>query len=100
MDYGFSIFMVIFSAALLLYAGLMVWRKDYKMVPVRARQSVKPKDPRRYTANLAKVIALVAVAPALSGLAGLWNPIAAIIALIGGTALFIWIGTKIMKGVE
>ncbi|MBO4868828.1 MAG: hypothetical protein J5585_03870 [Clostridia bacterium] len=100
MEYGYSILMGIFAAAILLYAGLMALTKDYNMLPLRARQSVKPKDPKRYMTQLSKVVALVAASPALSALTGLWNMIAAVIVLIGSMVLFIWIGTKIMKGVE
>ena len=63
MEYGFSILMFIFSGILLLYAGLMALTKNYDMLPVRARVSVKPKDKRAYAVQLAKVIALVAAAP-------------------------------------
>ncbi|MBP5208413.1 MAG: hypothetical protein J6330_08150 [Clostridia bacterium] len=100
MEYGYSILMGIFAAAILLYAGLMALTKDYNMLPLRARQSVKPKDPKRYMTQLSKVVALVAASPALSALTGLWNMIAAVIVLIGSMVLFIWIGTKIMKGIE
>ena len=92
--------MGIFAAALLLYAGLMAWTKDYKLVPFRARVSVKPKNVKAYMTGLAKVVALVAAAPVLSALLGLWNMIAALIVLIAGTAVLLWIGTIIMKGVE
>ena len=92
--------MGIFAAALLLYAGLMAWTKDYKLVPFRARVSVKPKNVKAYMTGLAKVVALVAAAPALSAFLGLWSMIAALIVLIVGAVLFLWIGTKIMKGVE
>ena len=100
MEYGYSIIMGIFSAAILLYAGLMALTKDYKMLPFRARQSVRPKDPKRYAFQLSKVIALVALSPALSALTGLWNTPAAVAVLIGAAILFIWLGTKIMRGVE
>ena len=86
MEYGYSVLMAIFSAALLLYA--------------RARVSVKPKNEKKYMAQLAKVIALVALSPALSALAGLWNPLAGLIVLILSAILFIWLGTKLMKNVE
>ena len=100
MEYGYSILMGIFAAAILLYAGLMALTKDYSILPLRSRQSVHPKDPKRYMTQLSKVVALVAASPALSALVGLWNMIAALIVLIGSMVLFIWIGTKIMKGVE
>ncbi len=92
--------MGIFTAALLLYAGLMAWTKEYRLVPFRARASVKPKNVRAYMTGLAKVVALVAAAPALSALCGLWSMIAAPIVLIVGMIVFLWIGTRIMKGVE
>lgn len=100
MEYGYSVLMGIFAAALLLYAGLMALTKDYRMIPFRARQSFKPKDPKRYTARLSAVVALTALSPALSALAGLWNMAAAVAVLIGSMVLFLWLGTKIMKGVE
>ena len=100
MEHGYSILMSVFSAAILLYAGLMALTKNYKILPVRATQSVKPKDEKRYMTQLSKVVALVALSPALSALAGLWNMTAALVVLIVSAVLFIWLGTKIMKGVE
>ena len=100
MEYGYSVLMGIFAAALLLYAGLMALTKDYKILPFRSRAAVKPKDKKKYTVQLAKVIALVSLAPLLSALAGLWNLIVAVMVLILATIFFIWLGTKIMKGVE
>ena len=100
MEYGYSVLMAIFSAGLLLYAGLMAIFRDYRMIPMRARVSVKPKNEKKYMAQLAKVIALVALSPALSALAGLWNPLAGLIVLILSAILFIWLGTKLMKNVE
>ena len=100
MEYGYSVLMGIFSAMLLLYAGLMALFKDYKMLPLRARTSVKPKNEKKYMTQLAKIIALVSLSPALSALAGLWNMLAALIVLIGSAILFIWLGTKLMRNVE
>ena len=100
MEYGYSILMGIFAGLILIYAGLMALTKDYKMLPFRARVSVQPKDEKRYMKQLAKVVALVALAPALSALTGLWNMMAALIVLIVSAVVFIWLGTKIMRGVE
>ena len=100
MEYGYSILMGIFSAAILLYAGLMALTKDYKMLPYRARVSVKPKDEKKYMVQLAKVVALTALSPALSALTGLWNPIAAFIVLIVSAIVFLWLGTKLMRNVQ
>ncbi len=100
MEYGYSILMGCFSAALLLYAGLMALTKDYKMLPFRARVSVKPKDEKRYMTQLAKAVALAALAPALSALVGLWNKATALIVWVAAEAFLIWLGTKFMKNVE
>lgn len=100
MEYGYSILMGIFAGLILIYAGLMALTKDYKMLPLRARVSVQPKDEKRYMKQLAKVVALVALAPALSALTGLWNMIVALIVLVVSAIVFIWLGTKIMRGVE
>ena len=100
MEYGYSILMVFFAVLILIYAGLMALTKDYKMLPFRARVSVQPKDEKRYMKQLAKVVALVALAPALSALTGLWNMIVALIVLVVSAVVFIWLGTKIMRGVE
>ena len=82
MEYGYSILMGIFAGALLLYAGLMALTKDYKMLPYRARTSVKPKNPKKYMTQLSKVM------------------VAALIVLIGTGVLFIWLGTKIVHNEE
>lgn len=100
MEYGYSILMGIFAGLILFYSGLMALTKDYRMLPLRARVSVQPKDEKRYMKQLAKVVALVALAPALSALTGLWNIIAALIVLVVSAVVFIWLGTKIMRGVE
>lgn len=100
MEYGYSILMAIFSGAILFYAGLMALFKDYKILPLRARSSVKPKNEKVYMSHLAKVIALTSSAPALSALVGLWNMVAAFIVLIAAFIVSIWLGTKIMRGVN
>lgn len=89
--------MAVFAGAILIYAGLMALTKNYNILPARARQSVKPNDPKEYMAKFAKVTALVSFSPALSALAALLNIIAGLAVFIGSMILFIWIGTKIMK---
>ena len=95
----YTVLMFLFSGALLLYAALMALTKDYNMLPVRARQSVIPKNPKKYTLQLSKVIALVAAAPALSGIAAIWSAAGAGVAFAGGLIVFIWLGTRIMKDI-
>ena len=95
--YGYSVLMCAFAGALLLYAGLMALFKDYKMLPLRARTSVKPKNEKRYMVRLAKMVALAALSPAVSAFAGLWNVTVALIVLIVSGVVFIWIGTKLFR---
>ena len=97
MDHGFSILMLIFAAALLLYAALMAITKNYKMLPYRATVSVKPKNPRKYTVQLAKVVALVALAVAGGALVAFRNIAVGGVVMIVGVICAIWVGTKIVK---
>ena len=97
MDHGFSILMLIFAGALLLYAALLAITKNYKMLPYRATVSVKPKNPRKYTVQLAKVVALVALAVAGGAVAAFWNIAVGAVVMVAGVICAIWVGTKIVK---
>lgn len=100
LEYGYSVLMGIFSAMILLYAGLAAIFKDYRILPLRVRVSVaKPKNEKKYMTQFAKMLALVALSPALSALAGLWNMAAALIVLIVSAVFFIWLGSRFMKNV-
>ncbi len=83
----YSIIMFCFAAALLLYAADLAITKNYNLV---ARNwAAKPKDEKAYTVHFAKIIALVALAPAVSGLIALlsekgWVTALAVVVLIGG----------------
>ena len=100
MENGYSIIMLVFSGALLLYAGLMALTKDYKLLPWQVRKTVKPKNKKQYMVRLAKIIALVATPPALSALVGFWNIWVALVVLIAGTVWAIWFGIRLTKQEE
>ena len=100
MENGYSVIMLIFSGALLLYAGLMALTKDYTLLPLRVRRAVKPKNRKQYVVMLSKIIALVATAPVLSAVVGFWNIWAALVVLIAGTAAAIWMGIRLTKHEE
>ena len=96
----YSILMFCFSGALLLYAALIAITKDYKMIP--RNWAAKPRDGKEYASRFAKIIALVAAAPLLSGAVALfgdskWIMIAAAAALIGGIIGASAIGVRLMK---
>ncbi len=97
MESAFSILMFIFSAALLLYAGLMAITKDYNLLPYRSRVSVKPKNPKKYMVQLAKIVALMAAMIAVGAAIALWNAAAGAIVIVVGVVAALWCGTKIIK---
>ena len=97
MEQGFSILMFIFAGAILVYAAIMAITKDYNMLPYRAQVSVKPKNPEKYMVQLAKIVALTAVAIALGAAAALWNMAIGGIVMIVGVILALWAGTKIIR---
>jgi hypothetical protein len=96
-EQGFSILMFFFAGALLLYAALMAITKDYNILPFRASVSVKPKNPKKYTVQMAKIIALVALAIAFGAAIALWNGMAGALVMIVCVTAAIWAGTKIIK---
>ncbi|MBQ4382630.1 MAG: hypothetical protein II794_07840 [Oscillospiraceae bacterium] len=100
MDYAYSILMGIFALALWAYAAVLALTGDYKMLPQRAQNSVKPKDPKKYARALARILALTALAPALSALVGIWNMWGALAILILGLVITLWAGTKMMDKAE
>ena len=97
MERAFSILMFIFSAALLLYAGLMAITKDYNLLPYRSRVSVKPKNPEKYMVQLAKIVALVAAMIAVGAAIALWNAAVGAVVMAVGVVAALWCGTKIIK---
>ena len=99
MEHPFSILMLFFSGALFIYAGLTALTKDL-ILPRRYKQSAKMPDKKKYAVQFAKIIALVACAPLVSGLIGLLagDAVAAIIVCVLLIAA-IWAATIIIKKV-
>ena len=62
------IFMLIFSGAILFYAILLAWTKDVGLIG--RSYAAKMNDRKKYAVQFAKVLAMTAVAPALTGLDG------------------------------
>lgn len=99
MDYGFTILMLIFSAAIQGYAAILAITKNYDLLPRRAAIATNPKDKKKYTLQLAKVLALVGLVPALCGIVGIWSPAGAGITGVIGLVVTFWLGSKFMKDV-
>ncbi len=98
MEYGFGILMLCMAGMLLLYAGLLALIKDPQMIP--RHYAVNMKNKKQYCVQLAKVIALVSLAPLECGLISFTghNIIAAIVGL-GQFIFSMWGGIKLMKRV-
>ena len=95
--YGFAILMFCLAGGLLLYAALLAKEKDPTLIP--RNYAAKMKDRRAYARQFARVIALVAAAPALSGLIALLTDAAlpTLLALVGGLVVCLWLGARWMK---
>ena len=99
MESAFSILMFIFSAALLLYAGLVAVG-GVKLI-VR-HWAAEIKDEKAYARRFARILALTALAPALSGVVGLLvdmeqSPFLPLLTLILGIIAAIWLGVRLTK---
>ena len=95
MDHAFPVFMLIFAGALAFYAALMAITKDERLLPYRARVSVKPKNPKQYMVRLAKIVALAALAVAVGAAAALWNQAAGAVVMVAGVIIVLCLGPKI-----
>ena len=101
MESGFAILMFCFSGALFLYAGILALTRDPKMI--RRHYAAEMKNPRAYASTFAKIMALVALAPAASGIASLvcgQDSAYPVRVLIGGVILAITIGVYMMRKAE
>ena len=96
MEYGFSILMFCFSAALLLYAGLLTLEKRRPELMIPRHHAAKIDDPIAYARRVAKIVVLCAAAPLLAGLTGLFaSPLVAGIVFVVALILAIWLGVKL-----
>ncbi len=93
----FSILMFIFSGLLLLYALITAVTKSTAMLPYRYRRAAKMPDKKAYMTGVARTLALVGVVPALSGLAFLWNGLAAAVVFVLGLIAALWLGVRLMR---
>ena len=94
MDHAYCYLLFAFSALLFLYAGLIYVTKDIRLVA--RNNAAKMKDPKKYAVQFSKVLAIVAIAPLLSGIVGLFSTgIRAAIVFVG--ALIGCIGFAVAK---
>lgn len=89
MDNGFSILMLIFGAAVMLYAAILS-SGNYKLLPLTVQPSLRRKDKKGQTKHIAAVTAVVAVPIILGGLAGsFWGNIVCLITMAVFAAVII-----------
>lgn len=89
MEYGFSVLMLIFGGAILLYA-LLIGRGNPDLIP--RMYAVKTTNLSAFTKEFAKVLAIIGLSPVISGLTGLkYGNKAAAIALFVSLAIGITI---------
>ena len=88
MDNGFSILMLIFGIAILLYAAVLS-SGNYKLLPIKVQPTLRSKDKKGQTMHIAAVSAVTAIPIALGGLAGffLGNKACIITMLVSAAAL-------------
>ncbi len=99
MENGYSILMVLFALALLLYAALIGLTRDVGLIPKMG--AVKVKNPKRYAWQFAKTLACVALAPVVSALAGLrYGPGIGTLVLVPAMVVAIRRGIRFMRDVE
>ena len=99
MEHAFSILMLFFSGGLFLYAGITALTKDL-ILPRRFKQSAKMPDRKKYAVQFAKIVALVACAPLVAGLVGLFaGDTAAAIIVCALLIAAIWAAVIIIKKV-
>lgn len=101
MEYAYSILMFCFSGAILLYAGLIAPGNDEL---IGRSWAAKMKDKKAYARQFAKLLALISLAPLLSGVVALIcspdkMPLLPVVVLIGGTIVCIRIGLRFMRDV-
>ena len=84
--------MFCFSAALFIYAGLLYGTKDHRLIP---RYSAARKGTEKeYAERVARIVGLVAVAPAHCGFVALFSMGWAVVVLIAEIVFALWVGTK------
>ena len=85
MDNGFSVLVMIFGAAILLYAA-MLSGGNYKLLPLKVQPTPRSKDKKGQTKHIAKMTAIVGLTPLIGGLAGFWRGNLACLIGMGVTA--------------
>lgn len=99
MDVGYAILMFCFAGALLLYGILLISTKNISLIPQAEKANIKNK--KAYARQFGKVVALLSLAPATSGLVWLTGAVRrSVVLLVLGFLVCVWEGTNMMSKVQ
>ena len=99
MDYGYAILMFCFAGALLLYSVLLIKTKNISLIPQADKARIQ--DKQAYTKQFGKAVAIISLAPAVSGILWLTGAVRRSIAfLVLGFIICVWEATKIVSKAE
>ncbi|MBQ8075420.1 MAG: hypothetical protein IJ237_05480 [Oscillospiraceae bacterium] len=99
MDVGYAILMFCFALALVLYGVLLMTTKNISLIP--QAEKAKIKDKKTYAKQFGKAVALLALAPATSGLIWLTGAVRrSVVFLVLGFLVCVWEGTEMMSKVQ
>lgn len=98
-EYGYSYLMFLFALGIVIYAALIALKRSTELIP--KSDQVKISNPKRYAWQFAKTLACVALAPAVSGIAGLrYGPGIGVLVLVPAMVAAIRRGIRFMRDVE
>ena len=99
MDFGYPTLMFCFAGALLLYSVLLLKTGNISLIPQRDKAGIQ--DKRAYTEQFGKAVAVISLAPAISGILWLTGGVRRSIAfLVLGFIVCIWEATNIVSKAE
>lgn len=96
MENGFAVLMLIFGTVVMIYAAILSGGNE-KLLPIRVQPSLRRKDKKGQTKQIAKVLAVTALTPLIGGLLGLWRGNIACLIGMGCTAVVSVIAAILMK---
>ena len=96
MDYGYAVLMFCISGALLLYSAILVKTKNISLIVQADKDRIQDKE--AYAARYGKAVAILSLAPVVSGIFWLTGAVRRSVAfLVLGFILCVWEATEIMR---
>ena len=99
MDFGYPILMFCFAGALLLYSVILVKTKNIALIPQADKARIQ--DKQAYAKQFGKAVAVISLAPAVSGILWLTGAVRRSIAfLVLGFIICVWEATNLVSKAE